>query len=108
DGNFGEPAAEGTFIGELQRLKVFTVLGVTATITGVAIVIFAHLSITFFGFTKSLGKGFACLLLPLLFSFPYGIMNWTDNKAPVKAIMTAALFIGFGVFLIISGDGFAK
>jgi hypothetical protein len=108
DGNFGEPAPENTFIGGLQRLKVFTVLGMTATITGLAIVVFAHLSITFFGFTKSAAKGLACFFLPLLFSFPYGIMNWTDNKAPVKAIMTAILFIGFGVFLIVSGDGFAK
>ena len=108
DGNFGEPAPEDTFMGGLQRLKVFTVLGMTATITGLAIVFFAHLSITFFGFTKSLIKGFGCFFLPILFSFPYGIMNWTDNKAPVKAIMTASLFIGFGVFLIVSGDGFAK
>lgn len=108
DGNFGEPAPEDTFMGGLQRLKVFTVLGMTVTITGLANIVFAHLSITYFGFTKSLGKGFGCFFLPILFSFPYGIMNWTDNKAPVKAIMTASLFIGLGVFLIISGDGFAK
>lgn len=108
DGNFGEPAPENTFIGALQRLAVFTVLGMTATITGLAIVVFAHLSITFFGFTKSLSKGLACFFLPLLYSIPYGIMNWSENKAPVKAIITASLFIGFGVFLIIQGDGFAK
>ncbi len=108
DGNFGEPAPENTFIGALQRLKVFTVLGMTATITGSAIMVFAHLSITVFGFTKSWAKGLGCFFLPLLFSFPYGIMNWTDNKAPVKAIMTASVFIGFGIFLIVTGDGFAK
>ncbi|MEZ6075785.1 MAG: zinc ribbon domain-containing protein [Pirellulaceae bacterium] len=108
DGNFGEPAPEDTFMGGLQRLQVFTVLGMTATVTGLAIVIFAHLSITFFGFTKSLAKGFGCFFLPILFSFPYGILNWTENKAPVKAIMTASMFIGFGVFLIVRGDGFAK
>lgn len=108
DGNFGEPAPENTFIGGLQRLAVFTVLGATATITGLAIVLFAHLSITFFGFTKSMGKGLACFCLPLLFSFPYGMMNWSENKAPVKAIMVASIFIGLGVFLIVRGDGFAK
>ncbi len=108
DGNFGEPAAAGSFIGEMQRLKVFTILGATAGITGIAIMFFAHLSITFFGFTKAAWKGLACFFLPLLFSFPYGMMNWTDNKAPVKAIMTAALFIGFGAFLIVQGDGFQK
>lgn len=108
DGNFGEPSPENTFIGGLQRLTVFTVLGMTATITGLAIVVFAHLSITFFGFSKSLGKGMACFFLPLLFSFPYGMMNWSENKAPVKAIMVASIFIGLGVFLIVRGDGFAK
>lgn len=108
DGNFGEPAPENTFIGGLQRLAVFTVLGATASITGLAIVLFAHLSITFFGFTKSMGKGLACFCLPLLFSFPYGMMNWSENKAPVKAIMVASIFIGLGVFLIVRGDGFAK
>ncbi|MEO8269296.1 MAG: zinc ribbon domain-containing protein [Aureliella sp.] len=107
-GKFEVPAPAETFMGGLQRLKVFTVLGMTATITGLAIVFFAHMSITFFGFTKSAAKGLGCLFLPLLFSFPYGIMNWTENKAPVKAIMTASFFIGFGVFLIVSGDGFAK
>lgn len=108
DGNFGEPAAENTFIGALQRLQVFTVLGMTALITGLAIVVFAHLSITFFGFSKSVGKGLACFFLPLLFSFPFGISNWSENKAPVKAIIVASMFIGLGVFLIVRGDGFAK
>lgn len=108
DGNFGEPAPENTFIGGLQRLAVFTVLGMTATITGLAIVVFAHLSITFFGFTKSMGKGLACFFLPLLFSIPYGVMNWSENKAPVKAIIVASIFIGLGVFLVVRGDGFAK
>lgn len=108
DGKFGEPAAEGTFIGKLQRLQVFTTLGLTVLVTGLANVIFAHLSITFFGFTKSVVQGLACFFLPILYSVPYGIMNWSENKAPVKAIMMASVFIGFGVFLIVSGDGFAK
>lgn len=108
DGHFGEPGPENTFIGGLQRLQVFTVLGMTSLITGLAIVTFAHLSITFFGFTKSLGKGLASFCLPLLFSFPYGVMNWSENKAPVKAIIVASIFIGLGLFLIVRGDGFAK
>jgi hypothetical protein len=106
DGKFGTPSAPGTFIGNVQRLPVFSVLGITAGITGLAIVFFAHLSICFFGFTKSLAQGFACFFLPLIYSFIYGIMNWTDNKAPVKAIMMALVFIGLGVFLIIQGGGF--
>lgn len=108
DGKFGEPGPENTFLGKLQRLQVFTTLGATAAITGLAIVTFAHLSITFFGFTKSAAQGCACFFLPLLYSIPYGIMNWGENKAPVKAIMTASMFIGFGAFLIARGDGFAK
>jgi hypothetical protein len=108
DGKFGEPADEATFLGKIQRLQVFTTLGMTATITGLAIMTFAHMSITFFGFTKAILHGLGCFFLPLLYSFPYGIMNWSENKAPVKAIMTASMFIGFGVFLIIQGDGFAK
>ncbi len=106
DGQFGTPAEETTFLGKVQRLPVFCVLGLTACITGLAITTFAHLSITFFGFTKSIGQGLACMFLPLLYSIIYGIMNWSENKAPVKAIMTAMLFIGFGVFLIIQGGGF--
>lgn len=108
DGKFGEPAPEGQFIGKLQRLQVFTTLGLTVLVTGLANVLFAHLSITFFGFTKSVVHGLACFFLPILYSVPYGIMNWSENKAPVKAIMMASIFIGFGVFLIVSGDGFAK
>lgn len=108
DGKFGEPEPEGTFMGKLQRLQVFTTLGVTALITGLANVTFAHLSITFFGFTKSVVQGLACFFLPILYSVPYGIKSWSENKAPIKAIMIASLFIGFGVFLIVRGDGFAK
>ncbi len=108
DGKFGEPAPEGEFIGKLQRLQVFTTLGLTVLVTGLANVLFAHLSITFFGFTKSVVQGLACFFFPIIYSVPYGIMNWGENKAPVKAIMMASLFIGFGVFLIVRGDGFAK
>jgi len=108
DGKFGEPADEATFLGKIQRLQVFTTLGMTAMVTGIAIVSFAHMSITFFGFTKAVAHGLGCLFLPLLYSVPYGIMNWSENKAPVKAIITASMFIGFGAFLIIQGDGFAK
>lgn len=106
DGRFGTPASPASFIGKVQRLPVFSVLGVTAGITGLAITTFAHLSICFFAFSRSLGQGFACFFFPLIYSVIYGIMNWTDNKAPVKAIMTAMIFIGIGVFFIIQGGGF--
>ncbi len=106
DGRFGEPAPKTTFIGRLQALPVFIVLGVTAGITGMAITLFAHLSICVFAFGKNVWHGVACFFLPLVFSVVYGIMNWTDNKAPVKAIITALIFIGIAVGLIIQGGGF--
>lgn len=106
DGQFGTPAAENTFIGKVQRWPVFTTLGLTAGITGIAITVFAHMSICFYAFTKSVGQGVACFFLPLLYSVIYGIMNWTNNKAPVKAIMMALVFIGLGSFLIVQGGGF--
>ncbi len=106
EGNFGEPAPENTLIGKVQRWPVFTTLGLTATITGLAITVFAHLSITTFGFGKSVVQGLLCFFLPLIYSFVYGILNWVENKAPVKAIMMALVFIGLGVFLIIQGGGF--
>ena len=106
DGRFGEPAPTTTFIGRLQALPVSIVLGVTAGITGLAITVFAHLSICLFAFGKNAWHGVACFFLPLIFSVVYGIMNWTDNKAPVKAIMTAIVFIGIAVGLIVQGGGF--
>lgn len=108
DGQFGEPDPATTFIGRVQRLSVFQVLGTTALVTGIAITSFAHMSICFFGFTRSVGQGIACLFLPLLYSVVYGIMNWKENKAPVKAIISAVIFIGFGIFLIMQGGGFGK
>jgi hypothetical protein len=106
DGKFGTPADESTFFGKVQRLPVFTVLGMTSGITGIAITIFAHLSICAFAFSRSILQGIGCFILPLLFSFFYGIKHWADNKAAVKAIITAACFIGFGSFLIVQGGGF--
>ena len=107
DGIVAEPAPEGTFIGKLQRLPVLVTLGSTAGITGIAIVLFAHLSICVFAFGRSAAHGAGCFLLPLLYSVPYGIANWTDNKAPVKAIVMALFFIGGAVFLILRGGGFS-
>ncbi len=106
DGKFGTPEPENTFLGKVQRWPVFTTLGLTAGITGLAITIFAHLNICIFAFTRNIGQGFACFFLPLIYSVIYGIMNWTDNKAPIKAIIMALVFIGLGSFLIVRGGGF--
>jgi hypothetical protein len=106
DGAIGTPMAETTLIGKVQRWPVFITLGLTALITGLAITIFAHLDITAFGFRKSWKQGVACLFLPLIYSIIYGILNWVENKAPVKAIMMALVFIGLGCFLIVQGGGF--
>lgn len=106
DGKFGEPDPESTFIGRLQRWPVLTTLGLTIGVTGLAIIVFAHMSITYFGFTRSIGQGLACLFLPLIYSVIYGFMNWVDNKAPVKAILLGLGILGFATFLIIRGGGF--
>lgn len=108
DGLVGTPATPGSFLAKVQALPIFSVLGLTACITGTAIVVFAHLSICTFAFGRSLGQGFACFLLPLIYSIIYGILNWKDNKAPVKAMISAAIFISIGVFFIIQGGGFGK
>lgn len=108
DGNFGTPAPENTTMGKLQRLPVLVVLGATIGITGVALAQFAHLSITIYGFQQQISKGFLCLLFPLLFSLPYGIMNWTNNKAPVKGFIMAMIFVSIGVAMILGGGGFGK
>ena len=107
DGRFNEPAAVGTFLGNLQRLPIFVVLGMTLIVTGQCIHIFAHLSIVIFAFTQNLGMGFGCLLVPF-FSYVYGIMHWADNKAAVKAIVTALITVGAGVGLVIAGGGFGS
>lgn len=108
DGNFGTPSPENTTMGKLQRLPVFVVLGATVGITGTALALFAHLSITIYGFQQKLSKGFLCLFIPLIYSLPYGFMNWTNNKAPVKGFVMAMIFVGIGVGLIMLGGGFGK
>jgi hypothetical protein len=105
---FGNLADENTFMGKVQRMPVFCTLGLTSLITGAAISIFAHLSICIFAFGKKPIHGVGCFFLPLVFSIVYGAMHWAENKAPVKAIMMALVFIGIGVFLIIQGGGFGK
>ena len=105
DGRFNEPAEAGTFLGNIQRLPVFVVLGVTALITGSSIGSFAHLSIVVFGFKQSIGKGFLCLLIPV-FSFVYGIMHWGDNRQAILAIFTSIVTSSAGIAMIIYGGGF--
>lgn len=106
DGQFGTPDAETTFIGKVQRLSVFSVIGLTALTTGLAITTFAWMSICVFAFARHIGHGLACFFFLLLYAIPYAVMNWSENKAPVKAIISAIVFIGFGVFLIMQGGGF--
>ena len=105
DGRFNEPAEAGTFLGNVQRLPVFVVLGVTALLTGQFIHAFAHLSIVVFGFKQGLGPGFGCLLVPL-FSYIYGIMHWADNRQALMAIVTSIVTISCGIAMIIYGGGF--
>jgi phage FluMu protein Com len=108
DANFGEPAPEDTRLGRIQRVPVFVILGTTVGVTGLALAIFAHFNICIFGFQRKLMHGLGCFFLPFLFSLPYGIMNWTNNKAPIKGLFLAAIFIGVGVWLILYGGGFEK
>lgn len=102
DGRFNEPAAQGTFLGNIQRLPVFVVLGVTALITGSSIGSFAQLSIVVFGFKQSIGKGFLCLLIPL-FAIIYGIMHWADNKQAITATIVSIVTSCAGIAMIIYG-----
>lgn len=105
----GAEADPSTFIGRLQALPTAATLGATVGITGLAIAIFAHLSICIFAFGRNVWHGTACFFLPYLVSLPYGIMNWGDNKAPVKALITACILIGISVFMIVQwGGGFSR
>jgi hypothetical protein len=105
DGQFSEPSPAGTPLGELQRVPVFVVLGMTLVITGQCIHAFAHLSIVVFGFMKSWGAGLGCLFVPF-FSYVYGIMNWADNKSAVMAVVTSMITVGIGIGLVVAGGGF--
>ncbi len=106
DGIWGTMAPENTILGKLQRLPVLVVLGSTIGITGTVLAQFAHLSVCVYGFQQQLSKGFLCLFLPLFFSFPYAIVHWSNNKAPVKGMIMALVFIGVGVGMILGGGGF--
>ncbi len=106
DGRFNEPAPAGTFLGNVQRLPVFVVLGLTALITGQFIHAFAHLSIVVFGFKQGWGPGFGCLFVPF-FSYIYGIMHWADNKQAIMAVVTSIVTISAGIAMIIYGGGFS-
>lgn len=108
DANFGEPAPADTRLGRIQRVPVLVILGTTVGVTGLALALFAHLNICVFGFQRKITMGMACFFLPLIFSLPYGIMNWADNKAPIKGFIMALLFIGAGSGLIVAGGGFGK
>ncbi|MDX1926264.1 MAG: hypothetical protein SFV81_07095 [Pirellulaceae bacterium] len=105
DGRFNEPAEAGTFLGNIQRLPVFVVLGVTAMLTGQFIHAFAHLSIVVFGFKQGWGPGFGCLLIPF-FSYIYGIMHWADNRQALMAVVTSIVTVSAGIGMIIYGGGF--
>lgn len=107
DGIVADPAPESTFIGRLQRLPISVTLGITIGVTGLAMIVFAHLSICMFAFSQDVKQGLACFFLPLLYSVVYGIMSWTENKAPVKAIIMALVFLGVAIGLIIYGGGFS-
>jgi len=105
DGRFNEPAAAGTFLGNIQRLPVFVVFGITAMVTGQCIHLFAHLSVVVFGFKQGIGPGFGCLLVPL-FSYIYAFMHWADNRQAIVAIGISILTMSAGIGLIIAGGGF--
>jgi phage FluMu protein Com len=106
DGNFGTPAPETTTLGRLQRLPVLVVLGSTAGIMGLALALFAHLSICIYGFMQKASTGALCFFLPFIYSLPFGIMNWKNNQAPVRGMIMALVFIGIGTGLIVWGGGF--
>jgi hypothetical protein len=108
DGVWGSKSDPSTLMGKLQALPVLVVLGCTVGITGCALCLFAHLSICIYGLEQSWSKAALCFFLPLIYSMPYGIMNWTNNKAPVKGLGMGLSFLGVGIGLILAGGGFGK
>lgn len=106
DANFGEPAPPETRMGRLQQLPVLVILGGTACLTSAVLSLFAHLSICAFGFEKKLWQGIACFFLPFLYSLPYGIMNWSENKAPVKGLMVAVGVAVAGTAMVMYSGSF--
>lgn len=107
DGKFGvaEPDTS-TMIGKIQNWPVFTTLGLTVLLTGLSIVVFANMSVMYFGFTQSALQGLACIFMPILASLFFGIKHWADNKAAVKAIILGLVICGCGAGLVGVGGGF--
>ncbi len=98
DATFNEPAPVDTFLGKVQRQKFGVIAGVTFTMVGTLIALFADLSIVVFAFGKSTGKGIASLLVPP-YSFIYGCGTWADNKTGIYGLIMGGLLIGGGLWL---------
>lgn len=98
DATMNEPAEESTFLGKLQREKFGVVAGVTFAAVGSVIAFFAHMSIVIFAFSKTVGLGFATLLIPFYNMF-YGIKTWADNKSGIYGLIIGGIVAGFGFWL---------
>lgn len=98
DATMNEPAEESTFLGKLQREKFGVVAGVTFATVGCMISFFAHMSIVIFAFSKTVGLGFATLLVPF-YNFYYGIKTWSDNKSGIYGLIIGGVVAGLGFWL---------
>lgn len=99
-----EPQPESTFIGKVQKQSIGVVIGTTFILMAVFMSTLANLSILIFAFQQSIGRGFACMFIPL-YIFIYGCITWIDNKAAIKGILLAAVIGGFGAYLYFANGG---
>jgi ribosomal protein L40E len=104
DATFNEPAPANTFLGKVQRQGFGVIIGATLAIVGLSIASFAHLSIVSFAFGRSVGKGFAALLVPF-YAFIYACKTWADNKTGIMGLVIGAILAGVGAALYQSSGG---
>lgn len=99
-----EPQPESTFIGKVQKQNIGVIFGTTFILMAVFMSALANLSILIFAFQQSVGRGFACMFIPL-YIFIYGCITWADNKAAIKGILFAIVIGGFGAYLYFNNGG---
>ena len=96
-----------SFIGKVQRQSMSVVIGTTFMMMSGFIGSLANLSILVFAFQRSIGKGFACMLIPFYIIY-YGFKTWADNNAALKGMGLGLLIGGFGAYLYFSAGGYKE
>ena len=94
-----------TLMGKIQRQSMSVVIGATFLSMSGFIASLANLSILVFAFQRSIGQGFACMLIPF-YTIYYAFKTWADNKSALKGLGLGLLIGGFGAYLYFSAGGF--